>query len=271
MKTSEKPSNNINDKTIIKNEVKMIRQAKKYLTLTILALGIGSLAGCNTTTKIIKHGSLAVETKMSNTVFLDPLDDDRRTVLLQIRNTSDKSGLDVESKIRSAIESKGYTIVSSPKKANIMIQANILQVGKSTLENPFEAMSGGYGSGLQGFATGAALGGAFGGGGKSMLGAGLIGGIGNTILDAAVEVVNFTMVTDLQISEKAEGRYVSESSDAELKQGTSGYKKSTWEQKSNWKRYQTRIMSVAKKTNLKFAEAEPELTEGLVKSISGLL
>ena len=192
-------------------------------------------------------------------------------MLLQIRNTSDKSGLDVESKIRLAVVNKGYRIVNSPKQANIMIQANILQVGKSTLENPFEALSGGYGSGLEGFATGAALAGATGGSGRSMLGIGLIAGIGNTILDAAVQVVTFTMVTDLQISEKADGEYVSESSDANLKQGTSGFKKSTWEKKTNWKKYQTRIMSVGKKTNLKFEEAEPKLTEGLVKSISGLL
>jgi hypothetical protein len=191
--------------------------------------------------------------------------------LLQIRNTSDKSGLEIESKIRSAIESKGYRIVNSTGSANIMIQANVLQVGKSTLENPFQALTGGYGSGLEGFATGAAIAGATGGSGRSMLGIGLIAGIGNTILDAAVEVVNFTMITDLQISEKADGEYVSESSDANLKQGTSGYKKSTWEKKTNWKKYQTRIMSVAKKTNLKFEEAEPKLTEGLVKSISGLL
>ena len=249
----------------------MFKQFKKYYLLTMIVVAISGLTGCNTTTKIIKHGSLAVETKMSDSVFLDPIDEDRRTVLLQIRNTSDKPGLDIEGKIRSAIESKGYTIVNSPKKANIMIQANILQVGRSTLENPFEAISGGYGSGLEGFATGAAIAGATGGSGKSMLGVGLITGIGNTILDAAVEVVNFTMVTDLQISEKADGNFVTESSDANLKQGSSGYKKSTWEQKTNWKKYQTRIMSVAKKTNLKFEEAEPKLTEGLVKSISGLL
>jgi len=249
----------------------MFKQFKKYYLLTMIVVAISGLTGCNTTTKIIKHGSLAVETKMSDSVFLDPIDEDRRTVLLQIRNTSDKPGLEIESRIRSAIESKGYTIVNSPKKANIMIQANILQVGRSTLENPFEAISGGYGSGLEGFATGAAIAGATGGSGRSMLGVGLITGIGNTILDAAVEVVNFTMVTDLQISEKADGNFITESSDASLKQGTSGYKKSTWEQKTNWKKYQTRIMSVAKKTNLKFEEAEPKLTEGLVKSISGLL
>lgn len=271
MKASEKLRNNINNKTIIKNEAEMISQAKKYLTITILALGMGSLVGCNTTTKIIKHGKLEVQTKMSDSIFLDPIDDDKKTVLLQIRNTSDKPGLEIESKIRSSLESKGYTIVNSPKKANIMIQANILQVGKSTLENPFEALSGGYGSGLEGFATGAAIAGATGGSGRSMLGIGMITGIGNTILDAAVEVVNFTMITDLQISEKADDSFVTESSDASLKQGNSGYKKSSWEQKTNWKRYQTRIMSVAKKTNLKFEEAEPKLTDGLVKSISGIL
>ena len=127
-------------------------------------------------------------------------------------------------RIRSAIESKGYRIVNSTQSANIMIQANVLQVGKSTLENPFQALTGGYGSGLEGFTTGAAIAGATGGSGRSMLGIGLITGIGNTILDAAVEVVNFTMITDLQISEKADGEYVSESSDANLKQGTSGYK-----------------------------------------------
>ena len=249
----------------------MIKQAKKYLVVAVITTSMGSLVGCNTTSKMIKHGKLEVETKMSETIFLDPIDDNKKTVLLQIRNTSDKSGLEIESKIRSAIESKGYRIVNSTQSANIMIQANVLQVGKSTLENPFQALTGGYGSGLEGFATGAAIAGATGGSGRSMLGIGLITGIGNTILDAAVEVVNFTMITDLQISEKADGEYVSESSDANLKQGTSGYKKSTWEKKTNWKKYQTRIMSVAKKTNLKFEEAEPKLTEGLVKSISGLL
>ena len=78
--------------------------------------------------------------------------------------------------------------------------------------------------------------------------AGLIG----TVADAAVQVINYQMITDLQISEKADGASVTESSDARLKQGTSGNKSSSWSEKSKWKKYQTRIISVAKKTNLKF-------------------
>ena len=104
-----------------------------------------------------------------------------------------------------------------------------------------------------------------------MLGLGLAAGIGNTILDAAVEVVNFTMVTDLQISEKANGEIVDESSNVNLNQGSSGYKKNSWKGKADWKKYQTRVLSVAKKTNLKFEEAEPELVLGLVNSIGGIL
>ena len=79
------------------------------------------------------------------------------------------------------------------------------------------------------------------------------------------------MITDLQVSEKANGDIVTESSNAKLKQGTSGSKSSSWSQKSKWKKYKTRIVSVARKTNLKFEVALPELKLGLVQSISGLL
>ena len=249
----------------------MRRKAIIQTVAAVSLISVLSLTSCTTTTKLIKHGKLEVQTKMSDTVFLDPIADDKKTVLLQIRNTTDQSGLAIESKLRTVISAKGYKIVSNPKLANVMIQANILQVGKSTLENPFQALTGGFGSGLAGFATGATLGGALGGTGRSMLGTGLLFGVGESILDAAVEVVNYTMITDLQISERSDGTVVEESSNASLKQGTNSVKKSTWKEKTNWKKYQTRIISVAKKTNLKFEEAEPELILGLVNSIVGIL
>lgn len=247
----------------------MLRKTCTYLSISIIYLSTLSLTGCGTTQKLIRHGNLEVETRMSDTVFLDPLEQSNKTVLLQIRNTTDKQGLDIESRIKSAIKSKGYRIVSSPKNANIMIQANILQVGKATQEDPFSVLTGGYGSTFEGMAAGAMLGGTLNNSGGGMVGAGLAGGVLGTVLDAAVEVISYSMTTDLQISEK--GNFVLESSDASLKQGTSGYKKSQWEQKTKWKRYQTRIVSVAKKVNLKFGEAEPELAEGLVRAVSGVL
>ena len=92
-----------------------------------------------------------------------------------------------------------------------------------------------------------------------------------TVADAAVQVVNCQMITDLQLSEKANGDVVTKSSNTRLKQGVNVSKSSSWSQKSKWKKYQTRIISVARKTNLKFEVALPELKQGLVQSISGLL
>ena len=235
------------------------------VSLTIASILL--LNGCSAIDKSIKHGTLDVQTKMQETVFLDPVADNKRTVVLQIRNTSDKKDLDIVSEIKTAIEDKGYKIVTDPNKANFMIQANILQVGKSTQEDPFSSLTSGYGGALAGGTVESLVSNDYAGAGIGALAGGLIG----TVADAAVQVVNYQMITDLQISEKADGDVVTESSNAQLKQGTSGSKSSSWSQKTKWKKYQTRIISVAKKTNLKLEVALPELKRGLVQSISGLL
>jgi uncharacterized membrane protein len=234
----------------------------------ILAITVAVLVtGCSAIDKQIKHGKLDVQTKMSETVFLDPVADNKRTVILQIRNTSDKKDLNIQSEIITAIENKGYTVVSDPNKAHFMIQANILQVGKSADSDPFGAMNSGFGGALAGGLIGSSVSNNYTGMGVGALAGGLVG----MVADSAVEVVNYRMITDLQISEKAEGSIVTEGSNAQLKQGLSGNKSSSWSEKSKWKKYQTRIISVAKKTNLKFELALPELKNGLINSIAGLL
>jgi hypothetical protein len=234
----------------------------------ILAIAVAVLVtGCSAIDKQIKHGKLDVQTKMSETVFLDPVADNQRTVVLQIRNTSDKKDLSILSEIKTAIEDKGYKIVSDPNKAHFMIQANILQVGKSTDSDPFGSMNSGFGGALAGGLIGSSVSNNYSGMGVGALAGGLVG----MVADSAVQVVNYRMITDLQISEKADSSVVTESSNAQLRQGSSGNKSSSWSEKTKWKKYQTRIISVAKKTNLKFELALPELKQGLVQSITGLL
>ena len=236
--------------------------------ILLIIASVSLLNGCSAIDKSIKHGTLDVQTRMSETVFLDPVADDKKTVILQIRNTSDKKDLEILSEIKIAIEDKGYKIVTDPNKAHYMIQANILQVGKSIKEDPFSSLSSGFGGALAGGAMGALI------SNNDSMGMGigaLAGGLIGTVADAAVQVVNYQMITDLQISEKADSATVTESSNAQLRQGSSGNKSSSWSEKSKWKKYQTRIISVAKKTNLKFELALPELKRGLIQSISGLL
>ena len=105
-----------------------------FSKILLVVASVSLLNGCSAIDKSIKHGTLDVQTRMSETVFLDPVADDKKTVILQIRNTSDKKDLEIQSEIKIAIEDKGYKIVTDPNKAHYMIQANILQVGKSIKE-----------------------------------------------------------------------------------------------------------------------------------------
>ena len=47
-----------------------------FKVIILSLISVLSLTNCTTTTKLIKHGELEVQTKMSSTVFLDPISDD---------------------------------------------------------------------------------------------------------------------------------------------------------------------------------------------------
>ncbi|MGI5310010.1 complement resistance protein TraT [Rheinheimera sp. WS51] len=225
------------------------------------------LSGCGATHTMISKRTLDVQTRMSETVFLDPVSPDKKTVFIQVRNTSDKPGLSIEPLIISAIQQRGYQVMNDPDKAHYMIQANVLQIGKTDLREAESLLSRGFGGGVAGAVVGAQFGGGSGRGAAGIVGAGL-----GVVADAFVKDVYFSMITDLQISERAaKGVVVTEAVDSKLKQGTSGYKNVTSSETTNWKRYQTRILSTANKANLEYEEAEPVLVQGLIQSTSGIL
>lgn len=226
------------------------------------------LNGCDTLHKSIKHRNLEVQTRMSNTVFLDPTTENK-TLFLQVKNTSDKHDIKIEEDLKQALETKGYKIVSSATKAKYMLQVNILQVDKNNLEDPFGSARG-VNSGVQGAVTGGIAGAAMGSSDSSIAAGAVIGGVAGTVADAMVEVVNYSIVADLRISERSIGVFVDEHGKLEAKEGTGGKHVSSWTRKTDWKQYQTRVVSAAKKTNLKFEEALPEIKKGLVNSIAGL-
>ena len=99
---------------------------------------------------------------------------------------------------------------------------------------------------------------------------GLATGLIGMAADAMVEDVNYTMVTDLQISERSKVAVTTDNI-AALKQGTSGVKLQTSTEQGNRAKYQTRVVSNANKVNLKFEEAKPVLEAQLAKSIAGIM
>ena len=237
--------------------------------VAVLAVGLGCLAltGCTAISTSIAKRNLDVQTKMSDTVFLDPVEPDQQTVYLQIRNTTDQQDLTIKPLIAEKLAKKGYTVTSNYKKAHYLLQANVLKIGKSNLNESKGFLSQGYGSAI----AGAAIAGSTMGSGKGAIGMGIIGGAVGFIADQMVEDTYYVMVTDVQISEHTDkGVVVNEKNQSTLHQGTSGHKTVTSNETTHWKRYQTRIVSTANQANLKFKDAEPALEQGLSGALAGI-
>ncbi len=247
-----------------------------YKKLAIIAVAVSMLSGCAATQVAISKRTLDVQTKMTDTIFLDPVEPSERTVLVQVRNTSDKPDFDIAQDVKAAIAAKGYRVVEDPKKAHYILQANILQVGKTSPTAAESMFSGGFGASINAATTsalgGAMLAGALGTNGRDAMGAAMVFGIGETIAGAMVKDVYFSAITDLQVQERIEAgsQPADFKSKHTLKQGNSGSSEVNYAKKSDMQMYQTRIMSMANKVNLEFTEAAPELRQGLVRSISGM-
>ena len=240
----------------------------RNILISITALALASCASIGTA---IDKRNLDVQTKMTNTIFLDPVAPSLRTIFIQVRNSSDKQEFRIESEVKARISEKGYRIVDDPSKAHYILQANILQVGQISKAAAESSFAGGYGD----LAAGAVAGGLIGGGGnQSPVGtvAGALIGAGIAFAaDHMVKDTSYAVVTDLQISERTKkGVKVINKSHNRLAQGNSGSTVSTVEEVNNLKKYQTRILSSANQSNLKWDDASKALVQGLTNSISGI-
>src|SRR5215475_5870420 len=103
-----------------------------------------SLQGCAATQTAIAHHDLDVQTKMTNTIFLDPVTPDKQVVYVQAKNTSDQPAFDLETPLKQAIAARGYRIVQDPSQAYYILQDNVLQVGKTSPSAAQESFAGGY-------------------------------------------------------------------------------------------------------------------------------
>src|SRR6476620_6759199 len=105
---------------------------RKSMTLAGLMVFSIILSGCAAVHTSIAKKDLDVQTKMSDTIFLDPVEPDRRIVYLNVRNTSDKSNFDIAGPVARVLEGKGYIITPDPKKAHYWLQVNVLSVDKAS-------------------------------------------------------------------------------------------------------------------------------------------
>ncbi|HAT8966592.1 TPA: conjugal transfer protein TraT [Legionella pneumophila subsp. pneumophila] len=247
----------------------MIKKELRFTKNGLFVSTIVMLTGCAATQTVIEHGSLQVSTQQSETIFLDPVSNDKKTVFVSVKNTSDED-VGIAPQLKTVLSAHGYKVVNSPSSAHYLLQANVLKVGKMSVAASQSALGGGYGSVIAGAAAGTAVG-SLTQSSTGMIAGGLAGGVIGMAADSLVKHVNYTMITDVQISERVgKGIKINEQFQSHLKNGSSTVTSQTSSRDSQYQRYRTRVVSNADKVNLKFQEARPSLEQGLVKVISGI-
>jgi outer membrane lipoprotein SlyB len=234
----------------------------------------GALAGCAATQTAISQRNLDVQTKMSDTIFLDPVGEKNKTIFVQVRNSTDKTEFDIGPAVKAAIAAKGYRQVSDPDSAYFIMQANVLSVEKSS-KSPMSSPFGSYGAALGGAAIGGLASAATGGSNRNIAGtaliAGAFSGLAEAIGNGLVSDVYYSAITDVQIKQRNKIGVVSQADSRQnLKNGSGGGTSVATNEKIDYKIYQTRILSVANQVNLEFTDAAPLLNSGLTKVLSGV-
>jgi len=238
------------------------------LNLVATVLVIITLTGCGALSTAIEKRNLDVQTKMSTSVFLEPVAPEQQIVYVRVRNTTDKD-IDIEQQIKDSFASNGFIITRNPKQAQFMVQANLLQVGKGDASSARKALESGFGGAILGLGVAAVSSSSATGFGV----AGLVGGLVGTVANSMVKDVYYTMITDVEIRQRPlEGETIKQNMRGSSAQGSSASVNQTVSSSNaQWKIYRTRVVSTANKVNLDFIEAKPVLVKGLTKSLSGLL
>lgn len=240
-------------------------------SLSVLAI-LPFLSSCTGIQMAISKKDLVVNTKMSDTIFLDP--SDKKTVFLQVRNTTSIPEFNLSGIIIGDLMSKGYQVVSDQEKAQYLLQVNTIYAGKTQKSVSEMLLEKGYGSDV---ADNAVLGAGIGAlasdfNPQATIAGGIIAGLAGTFVNALVKDVTITAAADVRVSERLSGlkEKVQEIRKSNLSQGSGSKIKQTFAQKTAWMRYQTRVVTEANKVNLKLETVVHRLSQELGNSIAGI-
>lgn len=280
----------------------MVSGARPKLRALLLISVVGWLTACTAVHTSVAKRDLDVQTRMSETIYLDPVDPEQRTIFLDIRQTAPEYQLPLEKDVRQLLLSRDYRIVDSPMEAQYWLQVNVRSVQK---EHPEKVLASEQ-SGMSREEI------------YALLNPGLLPpaparpparqrprhsanvlitdtAAANQTLDsrqvgrvlavlavfAGAEYVGrqlvqdryYTMLTDVQVAERVpEGSAdrVLETGMHQLHQGDSGTLEQLWERATDRRRYQVRVVSFANRANLSWSDAEQPLHEGLLRSLTGI-
>lgn len=235
----------------------------KYFALPLLSLTL-VLSGCMATQSVVYDHNLDIKTKMSNSVFLDPVPASQKTIYLETHNTSDQQNIDVRSPLTADLQAKGYRLVSNASAAHYVLQVNVLSAGQYKPDGASKMADGAVTGGALGLGAGALVNNHTSG----LVTGAVAGALVGMIADSAFQTISYHLVTDVQVAERVNGQ-VNVTSKQKLV-GPSTITSTSSQTSSQWNKSQTQIASVATKTNLKFEAAAPQLAQAMAQSIAGI-
>jgi hypothetical protein len=269
----------------------------------LLGLSAGAslfaLASCSAVDANLNHGDLQINTHLSETVFLDPVPVEKRSIYVSIRNTSDHPELDISTALKTAIAQRGYLVVQDPTKAEYMLRANVLQAGEVDAKSKSSMLLANYGEPLLGGVAAAAATSALGGNGATTTGVGLGVAAASFAANQIWKEKTYSVVIDIELSSRPlSGAKVSQNTSSlaanansslkvqssgtptgaqmqgSLNTATATYNGRSVSQSINeeadFKKYQVRAMAYADQVNLKFENAVMPLETKLVSALSNL-
>lgn len=227
------------------------------LKAVVLSITLLALSGCAAVHTSIAKKDLDVQTKLSTSVFVDPVPPEKRKIYLEVRSAVmefDRNAF--RSALNNQISSSGNgcTFVDSPDNAQYTMSVFVRNLEKASPSAAENYLS----SGFQGVTIGSAAAYAGGGGYREAAAGGIIGGLVSTAANAMVKDVTYLLVADIQIKERAKkGVIVRKDSKINTKISDDGASTQTSSEVSNQKEYRTRVVTTANKANLELEEAQP--------------
>lgn len=233
-----------------------------FLLLPALALsGCATAAGPNASASGLSSNGVKLSTKMSASMFLQPVAPKDKIIYVSVRNTSTAIGLNFKRELVSELTNEGYMVTNDPARAHFMIMSNVLYIGKKTKAHTMTgALIGGFGGALIGSRYKSTTG---------VVAGGLIGGLIGAAIGSAFQNKAYMMVVDIQVQERQKGTYTTNgtSTSEGLGNSTTTYNAGV----KNWAIYRDRIVSQAEAINLQFGTAEPILKKQIAHAIANLM
>lgn len=256
----------------------------KKIKILCLSITTATLlfTGCATT-------ELQTNVKMTQSVFINPVRQDLKTIFVRTQNTSGQN-INLESSIIRELTAKGYRVVNDPEIATYVLMVNVLYCDQKQENN---ASGGAVGAGAIGVGVSA-----YNSHGATQpilvgLGSAVVGGL----LGKALEDTIYQMQVDIMIREKAKGEVYSSTGSVQGQSSVSnvnragfinsfggniGNVNATGQLNSNMANttnqnfatdfieHKTIVFAEATKMNLTLEEATPILENKIANQIAGL-